>query len=59
MTMQPQSQCSWGCKMMYGFVTKQWIMRLYTVDQVNLCVTKNYITQDQANIILATAQITS
>jgi hypothetical protein len=41
---------------MYGFILNQWIMEKYTVDKVNLCVTKGYITQDQANTILDTPQ---
>lgn len=44
---------------MYEFILNMWVMRKYTVDQVNLCVTKGYITQAQANEVLTTVQITS
>lgn len=42
---------------MYNFIKDQWIMGKYTVEQVQSCVTKGYITQDQANEILAMPQI--
>jgi hypothetical protein len=42
---------------MYDFILYQWIMKKFTTDQVNKCVAKGYITQDQANMILATLQI--
>ena len=42
--------------MYYNFVLYEWIMSAFTVAQVNLCVTKLYITQDQANTILGTPQ---
>ena len=32
-------------------------MKKYTATQVQNCVTKGYITQDQANTILATPQV--
>lgn len=43
---------------MYDFILGQWIMRVYTVERVQKCVTKNYITQAQADAILATQQVT-
>jgi hypothetical protein len=39
---------------MYNFILNQWIMGKYTTTQIQNCVTKGYITQDQANTILAT-----
>ena len=42
---------------MYNFILNQWIMKKYTATQVQNCVTKGYITQDQANTILATPQV--
>lgn len=41
---------------MYNFILNQWIMRKYTVVQVENCVVKGYITQTQADEILATPQ---
>lgn len=43
---------------MYDFVLNQWIMRKFDATKVQLCATKGYITQDQANTILATPQVT-
>ncbi len=42
---------------MYDFILNMWIMRRKDSTWVNGCVTKNYITQDQANTIIATPQI--
>lgn len=42
---------------MYTFILNQWIMRKYTETNINNCVTKGYITQAQADVILATEQV--
>lgn len=42
---------------MYAFILNQWIMKVFSQERVQACVTKGYITQEQANTILATAQI--
>lgn len=39
------------------FILNQWIMRKYTETNITSCVTKGYITQEQADIILATPQV--
>jgi len=44
---------------MYEFIKNMWVMRKYTAEQVNLCVFKGYITQVQADEILAMEQIVS
>lgn len=36
---------------MYDFILNQWIMRKYTALQVTKCVTKGYITQEEADVI--------
>lgn len=41
----------------YDFLTNMWIMRRITETQIQTAVTKGYITQEEANIILATPQI--
>ena len=41
----------------YDFILYQWFYRKVTSDQVQTLVTKGYITQDEANTILSTAQI--
>jgi|GEM_PF-3166191 len=41
---------------MYDYVMLEWEMSAFSVVQINLCVTKNWITQAQANVILATPQ---
>ena len=43
---------------MYDFILNQWVMKKFTQTNIANCVTKGYITQDQANTILATQQIT-
>lgn len=43
---------------MYDFILNQWILRTYTIERVQKCVTKNYITQTEADTILATPQMT-
>ena len=42
---------------MYDFIKNQWIMRKYTTTNIANCVTKGYITQAQADVILATPQV--
>lgn len=42
---------------MYDFILNQWILRKFTKTNVQNCVTKAYITQDQANTILSNSQI--
>ena len=42
---------------MYNFILNQWRMEKYTREQVQLCVTKKYITQVQADVILDTPQL--
>ncbi|RFU70343.1 XkdX family protein [Peribacillus saganii] len=42
---------------MYNFIRNQWIMGKYTPEQVQNAVTKGYITQEQADTILATPQV--
>lgn len=39
------------------FILNQWIMKKYDAINIANCVTKKYITQEQADIILATPQI--
>lgn len=41
---------------MYGFILNMWIMGRITATQVQAYVTKGYITQEEANMILATPQ---
>lgn len=43
---------------MYNFILTQWILGKYTTTQITSCVNKNFITQGQADVILATPQIT-
>lgn len=42
---------------MYDFILNQWKMRKYTTTNIANCVTKGYVTQDQANTILSTVQV--
>lgn len=42
---------------MYSFILNQWVMRKYTDTQVQNCVVKKYITQEQANVIMSIPQI--
>lgn len=42
---------------MYNFVLNQWILGRFTQTQVQNCVTKGYIIQEQADTILATPQL--
>lgn len=42
---------------MYDFILNMWIMKRKDSTWVNGCIAKGYITQEQANTILATAQV--
>ena len=42
---------------MYDFILNMWIMRRIEEENVNGYVTKGYIVQNEANIILTTARI--
>lgn len=42
---------------MYSFILNMWIMKRITEEHVQACVVKGFITQEQANMILATPQI--
>jgi len=42
---------------LYNFVLNMWIMKNFTQAQVQTCVTKGYITQEEATTILATPQV--
>lgn len=42
---------------MYNFILNQWILGKYIDVQVINCVTKKYITQAQADVILVTPQV--
>lgn len=42
---------------MYDFILNMWIMRRLTEEQVQMYVTKGYITQAEADMILATPQV--
>ena len=42
--------------MMYQFILNMWVFRRVTEEQVNSYVGKGFITQDEANQILATPQ---
>ncbi len=41
---------------MYNFILNMWVMKRITEEQVQAYVVKGYITQEQANMILATPQ---
>jgi hypothetical protein len=43
--------------MMYQFILNMWIMGKITEEKVNSYVAKGFITQEQANMILATPQL--
>ena len=43
--------------MWYDFILNQWILRKYDAAKVNYCVGRKYITQEQADAIMATPQI--
>jgi hypothetical protein len=42
---------------MYDFIKNMWIMGRYNSTNVDNCVTKGYITQDQANMIMTSLQM--
>lgn len=42
---------------MYNFILNMWVMRKIDEAKVQSYVVKGYITQEEANIILATPQI--
>jgi hypothetical protein len=42
---------------MYNFILNMWIMKKIDEAKVQSYVTKGYITQEEANIILATPQV--
>lgn len=42
---------------MYNFILNMWVMRKIDETKVQSYVVKEYITQEEANIILATPQI--
>ncbi len=42
---------------MYDFIKNMWIMGRYNSTNVGNCITKGYITQDQANTIMAISQM--
>ena len=42
---------------MYEFIKNQWILGKYTEANIAKCVTKGYITQAQADEIMALSQI--
>lgn len=44
---------------LYNFIRNQWVMRRYTAEQVQTAVTKGYISQTEADEILATPQVES
>ncbi|MFT8350087.1 hypothetical protein [Clostridium saccharoperbutylacetonicum] len=44
---------------MYNFILNQWIMCKYTFSNIQNCINKGYITQEQANTVLATPQVTT
>ena len=43
---------------MYMFIKNMWVMRKFTETNIANCVTKNYITQAQADEIMAMPQVT-
>lgn len=42
---------------MYDFIKNMWIMRKYTESNIEKCVSKGYITQDQAIEIMSFEKI--
>lgn len=42
---------------MYQFILNMWVMGRYTETQVQTAVTKGYITQAEADAILATPKV--
>lgn len=44
--------------MVYGFLLNMWIMRRIDEDYLTIMVTKNIITEEEKQMILATPQVT-
>ena len=44
---------------MYNFIKNQWILGAYDETNIANCVTKKYITQAQADVILEIAQVST
>ena len=44
---------------MYDYIKNQWIMGKFTSVNIQKCVAKGYITQDQADGIMKIPQITN
>lgn len=44
---------------MHDFIRNMWIMGRYNQTNISNCVTKEYITQEQANTIMTMAQVTT
>lgn len=42
---------------MYGFILNMWVMSRITATQVQAFVSKGYITQAEADMIIATPQV--
>lgn len=42
---------------MYNFILNMWVMRKIAAEKVQTYVTKSYITQVEADMILATPQV--
>ena len=42
---------------MYGFILNMWVMNRITITEVQAYVSKGYITQAEADMILATPQM--
>lgn len=44
---------------MYGFIKSQWVMGNYDAARISRCVAKGFITQAQADEIMALPQATN
>lgn len=44
---------------MYEFIKNQWILGKYTATNIEKCIAKGYITQNQANTIMVMEQVTT
>jgi len=42
---------------MYDFIKNQWILSRYTETNITKCVTRGYITQEQADKIMKLPQV--
>lgn len=42
---------------MYNFILNMWIMKRIDAAKIQIYVTKSYITQDEADMILVTPQV--